>query len=90
MIEVLAPTLAATSAAIFVALAMRGERKRLELALDIERAYAAKLQNLLMAREAPAEYAAYIEPQSLIEDFPEDAIWDESGLFYVSASEGGS
>lgn len=85
-------TLVGLAAAVPFAVAWWGERQLsriCERSLEGEREYSAKLQSLLMARTAPAEYAAYIEPQSLAEDFPEDAVWDESGLYYVAASDGG-
>lgn len=64
---------------------MRAKREiqRLEALLAEERARVEKLVTLLMSREAPQEFAAYIEPHSLAEEFPADAVWSEDGLFYV-------
>lgn len=75
-------------------LGARGDRQRLEHTNGVylqlladEKLRVESLTRLLMSREAPAEYAAYIAPQSLAEEFPEDALWDDSGLYYTTGSE---
>lgn len=45
------------------------------------------LTRLLMAKAAPVEYSAYVEPHSNVEPFPENAIWDESGLYFAVPEE---
>jgi hypothetical protein len=36
-----------------------------------------------MAKSAPAEFGAYIAPAPSVPGSRADAVWDESGLYYV-------
>jgi hypothetical protein len=50
---------------------------------DAEADRVERLLSLLMAKSAPVEFGAYIAPAPSVPAFPEDALWDESGLYYV-------
>lgn len=60
---------------------------RLRSDLAAERGRVGALTTLLMSREAPAEYATYVEPAAPPASFPENAIWADSGLYYVVPGE---
>lgn len=61
----------------------RREIDRLTEQLAEERRRVADLTRLLMAREAPQEFAAYLDPNPSVPAAPVNRVWSDDGLYYV-------